>query len=176
MIKKILTLSTLLVSASSFAMTCEQIEFNKEKYGFSELNGLKLEANDKIDRSVINNISFAVGANSTVSLNSAKAFTMYNYQEDGAVMSFETEIKKDGVGRYKNKLNAFKFVIERVRPYTYDITVFKPRYEGGFREKTVVWDTPSSKFVQGEDIATPVRYEATEDSIEYRNNFKCVNE
>ncbi|WP_343289769.1 hypothetical protein AAIA71_01645 [Vibrio harveyi] len=176
MIKKILTLSTLLVSASSFAMTCEQIEFNKEKYGFSELNGLKLEANDKLDRSVINNISFAVGANSTVSLNSAKAFTMYNYQEDGAVMSFETEIKKDGVGRYKNKLNAFKFVIERVRPYTYDITVFKPRYEGGFREKTVVWDTPSSKFVQGEDIATAVRYEATEDSIEYRNNFKCVSE
>ncbi|EKH9208445.1 hypothetical protein NB550_18135 [Vibrio parahaemolyticus] len=176
MIKKILTLSTLLVSTTSFAMTCEQIEFNKEKYGFSELNGLKLVADDKLDRSVIDNITFAVGANSTVSLNSAKAFTMYNYQEDGAVMSFETEIKKDGVGRYKNKLNAFKFVIERVRPYTYDITVFKPRYEGGFREKTVVWDTPSSKFVQGEDIATPVRYEATEDSIEYRNNFKCVNE
>lgn len=176
MIKKILTLSTILVSASSFAMTCEQIEFNKEKYGFSELNGLKLVADDKLDRSVIENITFAVGANSTVSLNNAKAFTMYNYQEDGAVMSFETEIKKDGVGRYKNKLNAFKFVIERVRPYTYDITVFKPRYEGGFREKTVVWDTPSSKFVQGEDIATAVRYEATEDSIEYRNNFKCVSE
>ncbi|EHR0227814.1 hypothetical protein KS670_003374 [Vibrio parahaemolyticus] len=176
MIKKILTLSTLLVSTSSFAMTCEQIEFNKEKYGFSELNGLKLEANDKLDRSVIENITFAIGANSTVSLNSAKAFTMYNYQEDGAVMSFETEIKKDGVGRYKNKLNAFKFVIERVRPYTYDITVFKPRYEGGFREKTVVWDTPSTKFVQGEDIATAVRYEATDDSIEYRNNFKCVSE
>lgn len=176
MIKKILTLSTLLVSTSSFAMTCEQIEFNKEKYGFSELNGLKLVANDKLDRSVIDNITFAIGANSTVSLNSAKAFTMYNYQEDGAVMSFETEIKKDGVGRYKNKLNAFKFVIERVRPYTYDITVFKPRYEGGFREKTVIWDTPSTKFVQGEDIATAVRYEATEDSIEYRNNFKCVSE
>ncbi|WP_343289648.1 hypothetical protein AAIA71_11595 [Vibrio harveyi] len=176
MIKKILTLSTLLVSASSFAMTCEQIEFNKEKYGFSELNGLKLEANDKLDRSVIENITFAIGANSTVSLNSAKAFTMYNYTEDGAVMSFETEVKKDGVGRYKNKLNAFKFVIERVRPYTYDITVFKPRYEGGFREKTVVWDTPSTKFVQGEDITTAVRYEATEDSIEYRNNFKCVSE
>lgn len=176
MIKNILTLSTLLVSTSSFAMTCEQIEFNKEKYGFSELNGLKLVADDKLDRSVIENITFAVGANSTVSLNSAKAFTMYNYTEDGAVMSFETEIKKDGVGRYKNKLNAFKFVIERVRPYTYDITVFKPRYEGGFREKTVVWDTPSTKFVQGEDIATAVRYEATEDSIEYRNNFMCVSE
>lgn len=176
MIKKILTLSTLLLSVSSFAMTCEQIEFNKEKYGFSELNGLKLVADDKLDRSVIENITFVIGANSTVSLNSAKAFTMYNYQENGAVMSFETEIKKDGVGRYKNKLNAFKFVIERVRPYTYDITVFKPRYEGGFREKTVVWDTPSTKFVQGEDIATAVRYEATEESIEYRNNFKCVSE
>ncbi|EMI4513171.1 hypothetical protein V6560_000660 [Vibrio parahaemolyticus] len=176
MIKKILTLTTVLVSTSSFAMTCEQIEFNKEKYGLSELNGLTLVAKDNLDRSVIDNITFAVGANSTVSLNSAKAFTMYNYTEDGAVMSFETEIKKDGVGRYKNKLNAFKFVIERVRPYTYDITVLKPRYEGGLRDKTVMWDTPSTKFVQGADIATAVRYEATEESIDYRNNFKCVSE
>lgn len=176
MIKKILTLTTVLVSTSSFAMTCEQIEFNKEKYGVSELNGLTLVAKDNLNRNVIDNITFAVGANSTVSLNSAKAFTMYNYTEDGAVMSFETEVKKDGVGRYKNKLNAFKFVIERVKPYAYDITVFKPRYEGGLRDKTVMWDTPSSKFVQGEDIATPVRYEAKEESIDYRNNFKCISE
>ncbi|MEZ9619567.1 hypothetical protein AB4264_24165 [Vibrio sp. 10N.261.55.B8] len=176
MIKKIITLSTVLVSTSSFAMTCEQIEFNKDKYGVSELNGLKLESKDSLDRSVIENISFAIGANSTVSLNSAKSFTMYNYEENDSVMSFETEIRKDGSGRYKNKLNAFKFVIERIRPYTYDITVFKPRYEGGLSEKTVVWDKPSKKFVQGDDIATAVRYEATEDSIEYRNNFKCVSE
>ncbi|EOV0920133.1 hypothetical protein ACOLNO_002943 [Vibrio parahaemolyticus] len=172
--KKIILATTLILSTTTFAnTTCKDVERYKE-FGTSELNGLTLESKNNGDRNTFNTIDFSFGSNKYVRLAGRKTFLMYNYMEDENVISFESEISKDRTGKFKNPLNAFKFVFTRLSEGIYDVEVFEHRYEGSFTKRTVVWDTMTSNFVQGDDTTTPLRFEATDDSIEARNNFKCI--
>ncbi|EKZ9227199.1 hypothetical protein RFA60_000182 [Vibrio parahaemolyticus] len=167
------TISTF-ANANNSVIDCEDLAIDVKLYGTSDLNGLRFHAKDELGRMVPRSIDFSFGSNMYVNIGSGQ-FDMYDVEKNGDTYTFTTTKEKNALGEYIDYDSAYMIQLKDLGNGMYDIDMFEADYIRHTIDNRELFWTPFDQFYGGEELKTPVRFEIDENSVEMRDNFKCVN-
>lgn len=173
---KLLTIIAALSTSTAFAETCEKVQENQNEYGKSFLNGLTLES---VDHRTIGypELKFSDFYNESMQIVGQKQIRMYEVEENGSVVKFKNNYnryaERENMGEYY-KGRTYQVIVEKVSETEFDVSFYKARTEGGARSLKYIFDKDMGKnLIQGDDKSMPIRYKATDESLQRVKTLKC---
>lgn len=175
---KIALVFTALLSVNAFAEDCSTIKLNQGEYGTSFVNGLTLESVD--ERSVLyKKLVFSDYFNQSMKMVGSDQYQMYEVKTNGDAIKFRN---KENVYANREKMGeryrggVIEVTIKKLPNDEYDISWFKGRTGIGANARNVKYTfdkSLGSRIIDDEDMSMPIRYKATEKSIQRMRGLEC---